>query len=93
MYLDKISEDEKLQTNTAIKIISKETTETQNPTNFSNIQIEKVENSRVEYMEIQGNIFASQEELEKECTNELKNYFSQYFGILKESFKNFKLSE
>ncbi len=56
-------------------------------------QIEKVENSRVEYMEIQGNIFASQEELEKECTNELKNYFSQYFGILKESFKNFKLSE
>ena len=56
-------------------------------------QIEKVENSRVEYMETQGNIFASQELIEKECTNELKDYFNQYFGILKDIFKNFEISE
>ena len=30
-------------------------------------QIEIVETARVEYMEIQGNIFASEEELEREC--------------------------
>ena len=56
-------------------------------------QIEKVENSRVEYMEIQGNIFASQEDFEQECTKELKDYFNKYFGILKDSFKGFNLSE
>ena len=56
-------------------------------------QIEKVESSRVEYMETQGNIFASQESIERDCTNDLKDYFNQYFRILKDIFKNFKLSE
>ena len=33
------------------------------------IQIAKIEEIRVEYMNVQGNIFASQEELERDCTN------------------------
>ena len=56
-------------------------------------QIDIVEISRVEYMETQGNIFASQEEFERICTDELKQYFNQYFILLKSSFKNFHLSE
>ena len=56
-------------------------------------QIEVVEKCRVEYMEVQGNIFASEEEFEKECTDELKRYFNEFFGIFKDFQKNFNLSE
>ena len=55
-------------------------------------QIENVEKARVEYMEFQGNIFASEEEFERECTDELKNYFKKFIGILQDIFKNFNLS-
>ena len=55
-------------------------------------QIENVEKSRVEYMEFQGNIFASEEEFERECTDELKSYFKKFIGILQDIFKNFNLS-
>jgi glutamate racemase len=55
-------------------------------------QIENVEKARVEYMEFQGNIFASEEEFERECTDELKNYFKKFIGILQDIFKNFSLS-
>ena len=56
-------------------------------------QLENVEALRVEYMEFQGNIFASEEEFERECTDELKNYFKKFIGILQEFFKNFSLSK
>ena len=56
-------------------------------------QIEIVEKFRVEYMEIQGNIFASEEELEKECTEELKIYFKRYIDTLKETFININVTE
>ena len=39
------------------------------------LEIENVEKLRAEYMEEQGNIFADKEELERECTDELKFYF------------------
>ena len=51
------------------------------------LQIEKVEEIRVEYMKIQGNIFASQEELERDCTNELKLYINNFIKSI-ETFKN-----
>jgi hypothetical protein len=38
-------------------------------------QVEIVEKVRVNYMEIQGNIFSYEEEFERECTNELKRFF------------------
>ena len=50
-------------------------------------QIEKVEEIRVSYMKIQGNIFASQEELERECTNELKYYINKFIKVM-ETFRN-----
>ena len=50
------------------------------------LQIEKVEEIRVEYMKIQGNIFASQEELERDCTNELKLYINNFIKAI-ETFK------
>ena len=56
-------------------------------------QIEKVENERVNYMEFQGNIFASEEEFERECTDELKSYFQKFIGILQDFLKNFTLSK
>ena len=56
-------------------------------------QIENVESCRVEYMEVQGNIFASEEELERECTDELKNYFKEYFGFFQDFQKVFILPE
>lgn len=56
-------------------------------------QIENVEKARVEYMDFQGNIFASEEELERECTDELKNYFKKFIGYMKDFFKNFNLTE
>ena len=51
------------------------------------IQIDKVEEIRVSYMKIQGNIFASEEELERECTNELKDYISNFMKAM-ETFRN-----
>ena len=56
-------------------------------------QIEEVEKSRVEYMEFQGNIFASEEELEKECTDELRLYFKKFIQFLSNFLKNFNLPE
>ena len=50
-------------------------------------QIDNVEKARVEYMEFQGNIFASEEEFERDCTDELKNYFKKYIGHMQEFFK------
>ena len=47
-------------------------------------QIEKVEEIRVLYMNIQGNIFASEEEMERDCTNELK----LHFDCVKKEIKN-----
>ena len=43
-----------------------------------NDQIKTVENMRVDYMNLQGNIFAAEEELEKECTNDLKKYLLSF---------------
>ena len=57
------------------------------------LEIENVEKLRAEYMEEQGNIFADKEELERECTDELKLYFKSYIKIVEDFMKNFKLSE
>ena len=56
-------------------------------------QIEVVEKSRVDYMELQGNIFASEEELERECTDELRKYFKQFFEILSGFLKTFNIPQ
>ena len=50
-------------------------------------QIDIVEKSRTDYMDIQGNIFAAEEEFERDCTNELKQYLFQFIDII----KNFKI--
>ena len=55
-------------------------------------QIKKVEKYRVEYMEFQGNIFASEEELERDCTDELKSYFKKFIEISQNCF-NYKISQ
>lgn len=57
------------------------------------LEIENVEKLRAEYMEEQGNIFADKEELERECTDELKLYFKSYIKIFEDFMKNFKLEE
>ncbi len=56
-------------------------------------QIDKVEEIRVEYMKIQGNIFASQEELERDCTNELKDYINQFIAAIESFRNNLKMTE
>ena len=57
------------------------------------IEIEKVESLRAEYMEEQGNIFASKEEYEKDRTEELKGYFKEYFQIFGGFLKKFEIGE
>ncbi len=44
-------------------------------------------------MEVQGNIFASEEEFERECIDELKDYFTRFFNALTDFSNNFKLSQ
>ena len=56
-------------------------------------QIDEVEKSRVEYMEVQGNIFASEEELERECTDELKGYFTTFFNAINNFSNNLIISQ
>ena len=55
-------------------------------------QIKKVEKYRVEYMEFQGNIFASEEELERDCTDELRVYFKKFIEFSQNCF-NFKFAQ
>ena len=46
----------------------------------------------MKYVIFQGNIFSSEEELERDCTNNLKIYFKKFIGILQDIFKNINLS-
>ena len=69
------------------KINQKNLNEIENKRKEYKAQIEKVEEIRVTYMKIQGNIFASQEELERECTNELKGYINKFIKAM-ETFRN-----
>ena len=69
------------------KISQKNLNEIENKRKEYKAQIEKVEEIRVTYMKIQGNIFASQEELERECTNELKGYINKFMKVM-ETFRN-----
>ena len=50
-------------------------------------QISSVDKFRVEYMNVQGNIFAYEEEFEKECTNDIKLYLLSFLKSI-DSFKN-----
>ena len=50
-------------------------------------QISSVDKFRVEYMNVQGNIFAYEEEFEKECTNDIKQYFLSFLKSF-DTFKN-----
>jgi len=52
-------------------------------------EIELVEKLRTDYMEEQGNIFADKEELERECTNDLRKYFQTYIKYFENFLKNF----
>lgn len=49
-------------------------------------EIKEVEKNRVEYMTVQGHIFEGIEVFEKECTNELREYFEDFVKL----FDNFK---
>ena len=69
------------------KINPKIFNEIENKRNDYKLQIENVEKIRVMYMKIQGNIFASEEELERDCTNELKMYLNNFLKAM-ENFKN-----
>ena len=69
------------------KINQKNLNEIENKRKEYKAQIEKVEEIRVTYMKIQGNIFASEEELERECTNELKAYINKFVKAM-ETFRN-----
>ena len=57
-------------------------------------QLKECEKRRVEYLEIQGNIFASDEEFERDCTEELKIYLKKIINkhneLIKESIYNDK---
>ena len=44
-------------------------------------------------MEVQGNIFASEEELERECTDELKGYFTTFFNAINNFSNNLIISQ
>jgi len=68
------------------KVNQKSINEIENKRKEYKSQIEKVEEIRVAYMKIQGNIFASQEELERDCTNELKLYINKFM----KSIENFR---
>ena len=69
------------------KISQKNRNEIEKKRKEYNDQIKTVENMRVEYMNVQGNIFASEEELERECTNELKKYLLNFINSI-DSAKN-----
>ena len=69
------------------KINQKNLNDIENKRKEYKAQIEKVEEIRVTYMKIQGNIFASEEELERECTNELKLYINKFIKAM-ETFRN-----
>ena len=55
--------------------------------------IDSVELLRAEYMEEQGNIFAVKEELERDSTDELKNYFQTYIKSLNNLSASFQFSD
>jgi len=69
------------------KISQKNRNEIEKKRKEYNDQIKAVESIRVEYMNVQGNIFAAEEELERECTNLLKGYLKDFFKLA-DSFKN-----
>ena len=56
-------------------------------------QISSVEKVRVEYMNVQGNIFAFEEEFEMNCTNELKQYLLSFIKSFDEFKNNIKISD
>jgi len=56
-------------------------------------QILVVEKVRVEYMNVQGNIFASQEEFERDCTNELKGYITRIINLIYDLSNKIRLNE
>ena len=56
-------------------------------------QISSVEKVRVEYMNVQGNIFAFEEEFEMNCTNELKEYLLSFIRSFEEFKNNLKISD
>ena len=56
-------------------------------------KIEEVERLRLEYMDIQGNLFAVKQDFEIGCTDDLKNHFKSCIKIFEDFFKNFKISE
>ncbi len=51
-------------------------------------QLLKTENFRIEYIELQRNIFSSEEEFERDCTNEIKEYFKKIFLLYNDLLKS-----
>ena len=69
------------------KINSKNLSEIENKRKEYKDYIYKVEQMRIEYMNIQGNIFDSLEELERDCTNELKMFINNFVESI-ETFRD-----
>ena len=56
-------------------------------------EVDIVEKLRLNYMELQGNIFAFKQDYEIECTQELKQHLQSCIVIFEGIFKNFKISD
>ena len=56
-------------------------------------EIEKVESFRDEYIVEQSNIFSVKEKLERDCKDESKVYFKDYFKIISGFLKKFEINE
>ena len=54
--------------------------------------IDSTEKWRVEYLILQGNIFAMLEENERDCTDDIKIYLKTFIKTFEEIFKNYKLT-
>lgn len=56
-------------------------------------QIIKTEINRIEYIELQRNIFSSDEEFERDCTNEIKIYLNNFISFYKNFLKKSEIDK
>ena len=56
-------------------------------------QLLKTENYRIDYIELQRNIFSSEEEFERDSTNEIKQFLKEILSFYEDFLKNSKIDE
>ena len=56
-------------------------------------EVDSVEKLRINYMNMQGNIFQYKQDFEIECTQDLKKLIQSCIKIFEEFFKNFKIND